>query len=419
MLFDIFNYNLHFAISSFVLFFIFFAFIFKRFITSYADPLVFHILWLSSQATFFVIYIERFELSLFYMVFTISFVVYVGSLFIFLHIYALRKKNAIRSGLNITASEMHISLASWRTIVTILFFLVLYSNRSFFEYAVTCQSPSELFLFRFVNLQGRDFLERILGSANYFLYLFLFYGIHKGIGRNIAYSVLLFLIFLGLVSGGRSTMLSLVSSVGTYVFYFAHQINRYSIKKINRMAVAFIMIGVLIATFVSSFYEVDSTIETAAITIFNRIFAAPDGVEYYLKYAGDSHIESGLTSYTLSIFGIYVKNILSIDVKNIGWQLTELAVGNVDFAQGSNYTFLLQSVVFSHYFAPVYAAIIAWIVARLRYVYAKDFHSSALYFTLSSLCFIVATDLEYFIFISLTVGLIYLIIVYPVMRVRI
>lgn len=418
MLFDIFNYSIPLALVSYAFFFGLFIFLFRRLITNYADPLVFHILWLSSQAAFFVIYAEKYSISLFYLIFIFSLVVYVASLLLFLPIYAEKKKLIIRVQAELGLQVPQISLMKWRLIVSILFFLFLYSNKSFFQYAITCNSPAELFLYRFVALQGRDAIERILGSANFFLLLYLFYGFHKKISINLSFCLILFVLLFGILSGGRSALIGLIASVGTYVFYFSHEMKRDSINKLNRIALVFICIAMALAVFVSSFYEKNSSLETSLLVIFNRIFAAPDGIEYYLKYFGENNIEMGVIPYFLSIFGIYVKNIIHIDVKNIGWQLTELVVGSVDFAQGSNYTVLLQSVVFNYYLAPIYAVFIAWIVSRLRYIYVLKWPSMVIYFVISNLSFTVATDIEYFIFLILSVFMVYFVIIYPVMKVK-
>jgi hypothetical protein len=419
MLFDIFNYNIPLALISYAFFSLFLLFMFRRFISNYADPLVFHILWLSSQASFFVIFAERREVGLMFIVFVFSLTTYLVSLSIFISLYDRRKLAIVQASSFCNPLDLKISSTRWKLMVFTLFLLVLYSKKSFLEYALTCQSLSELFAYRFVDLQGRDPIERIFASASYFLNLFLFYGFHKGISKFVPVFCIFLLLIIGLASGGRSALIALIASFGTYVFYFSHEFKSRSIRNFNRVTLLLLSLAIVIAVFVTSFYDANATLKMGMLVIFNRVFAAPDGVEYYLNYAGEINIDMGLLPYFMSVFGLYVKNIFGVEVKNIGWQLTELAVGDVSFAQGSNYTVLLQSVVFNYYFSPFYAAFAGWLVARLRYLYSVSSPLGLLYFVISSLSFVIATDLEYFIFLISSIIVIYFMFVYPILRFRI
>jgi hypothetical protein len=210
----------------------------------------------------------------------------------------------------------------------------------------------------------------------------------------------------------------MIAAAGMYFFYFRNCISLASINKFNKYVVVAAAFALVAVVFITSFYEPDSDFQTASLVVFNRIFAAPDGVEYYLKYDGFERISSGLGPYFNSIFGLYIKNIMGIDIKNIGWQLTELAVGSVDFAQGSNYTVLLQSMVFSVYVSPLYAVLIAWAVAKFRYGFARKPVLVPFLYALSSFSFIIATDIEYFVFLISSLAMLYLLIYIPIMRVR-
>lgn len=418
MLFDIFNYNVTLALFAFAFFLVLFLFLFRRYITSVADPLVFHVLWLTSQAAFFVIYAERNSVGIFYVIFVSTLIMYVVSLLIFFPIYKRRKMAFISAvgslpNLSVVRSKKH-----WGAIVALVFLMFLYSNIGFFEYALTCRSPAELFLYKYVDLQGRNPTERILGVSSYFLLFFAFYGYHKKIHKRLAVFVIFIILMLAIVSGGRSALLGLVASVGTYIFYFSHEFKSKTLKRINRISVFVIGLAVLLAVYVTSFYEVDGTFENGLLLIFNRIFAAPDGIEYYLNHYGQDHIKMGPWAYFLSVFGIYVKNIFGLSYKNIGWQLTELVGPDVEFSQGANYTVLLQAVVFNFYIAPIYAVVVAWAVARLRYLYTVKLPVNVLVFVISSLSFIVATDLEYFTLLLISVVVVYVLGVATIARVR-
>lgn len=416
MLFDILNYSIPVAISAYIGFLVLFYLIFRQFITNLIDPLIFHILWLSSQATFFIIYAEKYNPSVFYFIFSLSLIGYIISLRIFIQYYAIQKNKQIKSKNHLATFK--ISQSRWRIIVIILLLLDLYSKKSFFQYAESCNSISDLFLYRFIDLQGRDPVERILSATNFFLYLFLFHGIRNRQNKYFIYSIIIVINVINIIAGGRSALIELILFTGTYIFYFSNGIHRKSIIKLNKLAILFVAIALFVAVIVSSYYEKETTIQSGFMIVFNRVFAAPDGIEYYLKYSGEDHIKTGIIPYLISVFGIYLKNIIGLSVKNIGWQLTELAVGSVDFAQGSNYTIMLQAVVFNYYIAPLYAAVIGWAVAKLRYINSAKESVIPYFYAMSSIAFVIATDLEYFVFLFLSVLIIYLVFIYPAIRIK-
>jgi len=179
------------------------------------------------------------------------------------------------------------------------------------------------------------------------------------------------------------------------------------------------IVAIIIAATVTSFYTGGDSLANGFVVIFNRIFAAPDGIEYYLKFNGEKHIDSGAGPYITSIFGIYIQRLTEIPYKNIGWQLTELAVGDVGLAQGSNYTVLLQAVVFSHYLAPVYGMAAGWLVARMRYATPKNPRELFLVYTISIVCFTFAIDIEYFTLLIISLITVYVIIVSPILRIKV
>lgn len=418
MLFDIFQYNIPLALATFFLFLILFGSIFQKQIVTLADPLVFHMLWLASQATFLVIYGFKNGLSLIFLFFALTLAVYVLALIGFFNFYH-KKENARL--LRIEGSLKY-EIFSKKQILLLLISstaLLSYSYVNFFQYAITCSSVADLFLYRFIDLQGRDGLQRIASSVSPVFLMSVFYGIHKNIYKKIAIILLVAHIILGMLSGGRSILLLTIAAAGMYFFYFRNHISLVTKNRFNKYVVVAAAFALVAVVFITSFYESDSDFQTASLVVFNRIFAAPDGVEYYLKFDGIDRIPSGLFPYLNSIFGLYIKNIMGIDIKNIGWQLTELAVGSVDFAQGSNYTVLLQAMVFGVYVAPLYAALIAWIVAKFRYSFARKPVLVPFFYSLSSFSFIVATDLEYFVFLMSSLSVLYILIYIPILRLRV
>lgn len=419
MLFDIFKYNIPLALGFFALSFCFLMILFKKYITSLADPLIYHILWLSSQATFLVIYAERNLTSLYYSIFLITLVVYIISLVFFFSIYSVKKNNIIIKYKRDIRQNDYFSHKKWDVVLFVLFTLYLYSNKARFEYILNCKSFAELALYRFAELQGRDPLERILSNSVSIMFFFLFRCIHKDIRRKLSYTIILFVLLIGIITGGRGTMLSLIFSIGAYVFYYYHEINRRIIVKLNKLSVFFVILAIVFASIISSLYDAENSLSEGFLIIFNRVFAAPDGIEYYLKYSGDEHIKTGFFPYFLSVFGIYIKNMFGIEYKNIGWQLTELAVGEVSFAQGANFTLLLQAIVFNPYITPIYAIVIAWIVSRLRYLYSRNNLYAPMVFVASAFSFGIAIDIETFFFVMISSIAIYLAIIYPIMKFKI
>jgi hypothetical protein len=419
MLFDIFEYNIPLALGFFTLSFCVLMLLFKKYITSLADPLIYHILWLTSQTTFLVIYAERNSTSVYYFIFLITLVVYIISLVFFFSIYNAKKNNIIKKHKLELQQNNYFSHKKWDLVIFVLFVLYLYSNKARFEYILKCRSLAELALYRFVELQGRNPLERILGNSVPIMFFFLFRYIHKNIRKKLSYAVILFVLLIGIITGGRGMMLSLIFSIGAYVFYYYHEINHEFITKLNKLSVISVILAMIFASIISSMYQTESSVNEGFMIIFNRVFAAPDGIEYYLKYSGDEHIKTGIFPYIFSVFGIYIKNLTGIEYKNIGWQLTELAIGEVSFAQGANYTLLLQAIVFNIYTTPIYAIAIAWIVARFRYLYTRNNLFAPMVFVSSAFSFSIAYDLETFIFFMISSIAIYLVVVYPIIKFKI
>lgn len=417
MLFDIFNYNVSIAIAAFILFFALFAVLFKKYTTTLADPLFFHILWLSSQAAFLIIYFVKYNPDVYFYVFATTLATYILSLFLFFRVYESSKYSKTARLVGYRIDHFFTKKILFRLLL-ISTSLVAFSYANFFQYAISCTSVSDLFLYRFIDLQGRDPMQRIASAASPILLMAIFYSIHANIYRKFSAVILLLFVLVAMFAGGRSILILTLAAFGMYAFYFNDFMPRSLIKKLNRYIGVFFLFAILIAIFVTSFFDSESSIESATVVIFNRVFAAPDGVEYYLKYSGAEELANGLLPYLQSIFGVYIKNIFGTDVKNIGWQLTELAIGNVDFAQGSNYTVLLQAMVFNIYLAPIYAIPVAWVVAKLRYSFSQKQRHTPLVYSLSSLSFVIATDIEYFMFLAISLILMYCIIYVPIIQMR-
>lgn len=221
-----------------------------------------------------------------------------------------------------------------------------------------------------------------------------------------------------ITSGGRSAIISFIVALGGFFFLHRFWLTSRATKNTNIAVGLLYLAAIIVAAIVSSFYAEGDSLTNGLLIIFNRIFAAPDGTEYYLKYGGEINIDSGIGPYLNSIFGIYIQNITGIPYKNIGWQLTELAVGDVEFAQGSNYTILLQAMVFNQYLAPAYGMAAGWLIARLRYLNPSNPWQLFLVYTISIVCFTFSIDAEYFTLLIISATAFYFFIAIPIFRIK-
>jgi hypothetical protein len=218
--------------------------------------------------------------------------------------------------------------------------------------------------------------------------------------------------------GVRSSLLMFLQSFGLFVFYFDYS-SKYR-KRINIFGTVAVGLALFLAAFVSSHYGHDMSNSGEGIKIIaNRIAASGDGLEYYMKYDGLHNIASGPYEYFMSIFGIYLKNLRGIDYKNIGTQLSELVIGETHFAQGSNYTFLLQVMVLGYGLFWLYSPVVAYLVMKLRYSLFRSNRWLPLSYFLSSLCFGIATDIEYFVLTLISGSLVYILVIFPVLKIKI
>jgi hypothetical protein len=300
--------------------------------------------------------------------------------------------------------------------------LYFYSQKPFLSYAYNHNLISDWILYRFVDLQGRDPFFRILsaGSSVYFVYFSLIMISFIKKSRLIIIVILIISLLIGILSGGRSTLLSAAFSFGFFIYFHYGAFNQKVIKKINFLGIILIVVGLFLAMVVSSYYREDTGLQDGIKIILNRVIATSDGLEYYLNYNGMENIKSGFFEYFMSVFGVYSKHFIDIQYKNIGQQLAELAVGsNLDFAQGPNYTIALQNMVFGYYFSPIYILVITFFVAKLRELKSYKINKTALYYFLSSTSFILAVDIEFWFFTLISGILFYLFIVYPLLKLKV
>lgn len=254
-------------------------------------------------------------------------------------------------------------------------------------------------LYRFVELQGRDAIARILslGIEPLFYYFTFYFLLIKKEHKKICLGILTLVTALSVLSGGRSSILNLLFILGNFVYFYKHYFDGYFMSKLNRISLFLLIPSLLTAALITSFYNKDHTFMDGLLIIINRIFASADVMEYYLLYNGYDRIESGIMPFFMSIFGIYVKRLFGIEYKNIGHQLSELVVGELSFAQGPNYTLPLQVMVFGYPLMPLYIFVAAFLTAKMRNLIPTTNRVSEhiiKYFFVSN-CFFIATDPEY------------------------
>ena len=177
--------------------------------------------------------------------------------------------------------------------------------------------------------------------------------------------ILISYVLIGAFSGGRSSFISIIYSFGLFIYFYYSQFPRNKLKYFNYISCIMIFFGIFIMLYVTSQFSGFSFNETLRV-ILNRILANGDGLYYYMKFDG-INIESGIIPYFMSFAGIYIKRFSNIDYKNIGHQLSELAVSSdLSFAQGANYTIFTQVMVLGYFSALVYIILLTYVTSRFR-----------------------------------------------------
>lgn len=388
------------------------VFFFKKKISSILDPLINHFVWIAAHFTFLVVYICKYGISYWPFFFLFTLLLYLLSFYTILRpiesCYFTENSSLLLEGLYRKKKKI-------KRLYFLISILMLYSSIDFFKYAIESPNVASWFLYKFVDLQGRDPFLRILGTGiSPFFYLFGFINIFIYKESIKLSSFFLFLsVMIQLFAGGRSAFLHFLFSLGAFVLYFNSSFSKSFVSRLNKIGAWFIGVSIILASIVSSFYSESLTFMDGFRIIINRLVAAADGLEYYMNYNGEAKLPTGLWQYFLSIFGVYVKGILGIDYKNVGTQLTELVVGEVDFAQGANYTIFLQTVVFGSFFCILYIPILSFLSAKLRDNRTKSVKKMALSYFYFTTAFTCITDIEYFTLVLISGVICYYAFVWP------
>lgn len=373
-----------------------------------------HIIWISSHLAFLLGFMYKFGASLLPTFFFFNMLLYA-----LCYRYFLKSKNSPNFTIDLKANSPILNSLRSISIFVILVLLNLYSKTDFFIYISKNPDIRTWFLYRFIDMQGRNPLYRIIATASTQFLIFytflLFFVLRKWkLFVGLTYS---FVLILDIVAGGRSILINVIFNLGLCFLYFKSYFRLGQIKKFSLKATLFVGIAVFAAIIVTSFYNSDYSFSDASSMVTNRFLAAGDGLEYYMDYDGLHKIKSGFDQYLYSVFGIYIKRFTGVNYKNIGLQLSELVLGELDYTQGANYTFLLQIMVIGYKYFLLYVPIIAFITARLRSVRFKSTIWLPYSFFISATSFLVAEDLEYWVLNVLSGTLFFLIVIYPLNKI--
>jgi len=406
-MFDVSEFNITLGVLSLFTIFLSLSFLFKSKLSTFFDPLNYHLFWISAHFAFFIIYVERYGSNIFLIIFTFTFIVYLVFLYNFLKPISKRYICAIPEARNVLFMML-----------LFLFTLFLISNYSFWEF-LSSRPIHEWPLYRYEALQGRDPFFRILklGVTPLFLFCAFYCFVILKLHRYMVGVMILVYLFIMLSSGGRSSLIGLVFFVGTFIYFYFPLIEKKFLRRFLSVAFLLIVAGLSMAIVVTSLFT-QTPFETAMVTIFNRVFASADGLYYYMQYDGYESIDSGLDSYFYSFAGVYLKSLFGFEYTNIGQQLTELVVGRVGFAQGANYTVALQVMVVGLIWLPVYLALQTYLVVKMRE--ATPFRSTnqglmkhLICFSLVLLSTRIIMDLEFVVLRAISIIVVILFVVWP------
>lgn len=384
--------------------------LFRKRISSLIDPIVFHILWCTSALALVFGYFSSEGVSIDGLLFISVYLFYLLGLFFFLDDKPLRKEVLVKE---LTETKLKLFFAS--------LLLNLFSRYDFFLYAIDNPSIIEWFLYRFKQIEGRNVVQYIfqVGARPFFIYYSLGVFFSKPRWRVYIIVCLLFNLALDVLAGGRSSVISLLLTFGYYVYFFKSVISVDIVRKVNLYGVLLLSLALFVGALVTTFYKQDGTLIDGSFAIINRLLAAGDGLEMYLTNNASLYINTGFIEYIKSVFGIFIKRLVDIQTKSVGWQLYELEYGiSVPFSVGPNYILPLQAFVLGKLFIIPYSLIIAYLVAFLRGNRLKKLliTNPSLSFILGLLSFEPALDMELFVLTLSGCLFVYFFFFYPISK---
>ena len=412
MTFDISNYNIILIFFSLMMSVLGLFILFKKNIELLVDPFVIHLVWLGSHIAFLIGYIYKYGFEIFSFYFLMLIFIYIFFLKIFFKNKRIQPMNFIYE-----SNRKHIIICFY---IILIIWLISQTNK--FLYISSCNNIFEMMNYRFLSLQGRSIIYRILeiGTVFYLNYTaFVIMHFFKGFHKRVATMYLFFYLTLMLLLGGRSTLIALIFDYGFFVIYNIAFFKK-KILLINSLCLIMIIIGLLALITVTSSFTGQFNVVLGIKEVLNRLIANPDGIEYYLKFDGYNNISHGFFDYFMSVCGVYLKQVVHLEYKNVGWQLIELAYGHsLEFAQGPNYTIFMQIQVLGLGYTILYIVIATYFYSRLRYQKMNSTSYLGVLWSvgLANLTFNLAIDLEYSILVFISMSIILFFIVNPVLRI--
>lgn len=401
MFFDIENYNTIRLTIMFLLIFVANIVVFRNKLHSFIDPLLYHLIWLSSIVAF-CIELAIVDCGLWSVSFMGLSFFYNFLLFIFSRV--INKKHS--------TNAFPIAWRYYIFLILILLYRLIFQDMDKWTVLFN-EGLSAVVALKFVNLAaGRNIIITIIdnGLESIFSYiLFYIFFFEKVKARKIiGITIFMYSLLSGIILGGRSYLIILSLSIGFFLFYFRshYEVKRYRfliVKIAPILVVAILVIASFISTLHSGNVEVEgmedsiNLFEKGLPIVYNRVFANADGIDYFIRYNGQELLDP--ENFVYNNFGVFLNSTADIKHKSMGQQLIERVYGHsVDFAQGPNFFFLLQSSFFN-FFAPLYLLIITCFFIRTRYLKAKDLTLKDMYFFfLASNSFGMFTDSELYIF---------------------
>lgn len=412
MLFDITIYNQIVLLCTFTTIILILLWVFRNNYISVIDPLTLHFIWIASHLSFLVAYIYKYGFGMLPLFFIFILIFYI----IIYQAFLRRNRKGI---IDVPIKTFQEKSAITKRIFIVLLILDLLSKYNMFVYMVQNPSIVSWFLYRFIDMQGREPILRILSTATQVFilyYAFVLFAVLKQWKRFVLISYLLILV-LEVLTGSRSVLLSIIFNIGLCLFYFKNYFEATVVKKFSKIAVGLAGLAMVAFIMVSAFYSSDYTLVDGIGLTVNRFFAAGDGLEYYMNFKGLTKIKSGIGEYIYSVFGIYLKRFSGTEYKNVGLQLSELVLGDLEFTQGPNYTLPLQVMVLGFQYVLLYVPIIAYFSAKLRAVKFSSINYFPLSFYLSATSFLIVVDIEFWVLNIISGVLFFYIVLYPLSRI--
>ncbi len=402
-MFDINDYGVGAAYSSYAAIFVLCMVIFRRKYNSLLDPLVYILLWASSILAFLIVYIIKRGLSVYVAQFLLPMLVFLGLSYVLL-------KDVGRARSKQTNVILFSSLEIWGAMT----FLALLQLVSFSRFIAFARSYDFLTWFAFRSLSRGDYstLERLLGlGSGMLLIYFCFYAIIiRKRFEAYAWFLLLSFVLLDTVSGGRSSLVGIFLGAGAFLFFHRREVEPKLVRRVNKLAPIAAIASIMLMILVTSVSGYDLSLADGAADVMNRLIANADGLHYYLTYHAEQHITSSPLEYFKSVFGIYFKYLTGENYKNVGWQLNEMVKGQLDTVEGTNFILPLQAIVFGQGFGQLLVVAVTIIFAKLRSIAPASAAQAPMAFYLVAISYMLIVDVEYFVYQVIAGVLVYLLL---------